>query len=233
MQVEVLLFAGAADAAGTRRLTRELPEGSCVGDLAAVLRDHPGLAGYLDSAAWAVNEEYAKADAALADGDVVAVIPPVSGGAGHLTTAPVDVGALLATVADGDHGGTTLFLGTVREHTDDAVTRAIEYEAYEPMADKEIGNVLAAAAARWPEARLAAVHRLGHLDVGDVSVAVAASAPHRQEAFAACRFVIDGIKATVPVWKKEIAPDGSGQWVHCAHDDDNHDVARVHEEATR
>ena len=199
MQIEVLLFAGAADPAGTRRLSRDLPEGSSVGDLAAVLAEHAGLAGYLDSAAWAVNEEYAKADAALADGDVVALIPPVSGGAGHLTTAPIDAGDLLGAVADGDHGGTTLFLGTVRGHTDGAVTVSIDYEAYGPMADKEIGNVLAEAAARWPDARLAVAHRLGRLDVGEVSVAVAASAPHRKEAFAASRFVIDGIQAPVPV----------------------------------
>lgn len=222
IQVTVLFFAGAADAAGCRRTREALPPGATLGHLASVLaRRFPRLAAHLPSAAWAVNEEYARAERLLREGDEVALIPPVSGGSQAAGVAscrivrdPISADAVLARVMRPEAGGVVLFLGTVRERTGERLTAALEYEAYERMAEKQLAEVAREAEARWPGCRLAIDHRLGRLEVGEVSVAVAASAPHRPEAFAACRFAIDRLKQVVPVWKREIGPAGETAWVH-------------------
>lgn len=231
IRVTVLFFAGAADAAGCRRVGEALPPGATLAHLAsALVRRFPRLAAHLPSAAWAVNEEYARLERPLREGDEVALIPPVSGGSqagGPVGVAccrvvrdPISVDAVLARVMRPEAGGVVLFLGTVREVTGERVTAALEYEAYESMAEKQLAEVAREAEARWPRCRLAIDHRLGLLEVGEVSVAVAASAPHRPEAFAACRFAIDRLKQVVPVWKREIGPAGETAWVHvhdCGH----------------
>lgn len=240
VHVHVLFFAGAADAAGCRRLEEALPPGTTLAGLAGRLRERfPRLRPLLEVALWAVNEEYAHPARALQEGDEVALIPPVSGGSGaasagpaaeaapesspavpfaRVTTEEIKVDAVLERVAHPGAGAVVLFLGTVRRRTGDRLTRAIDYEAYVPMAEKQMEEVARETLARWPAARVAAVHRVGRLPVGAVSVAVAASAPHRAEAFAAGRFAIDRIKELVPIWKREIAPDGSARWVHCCAD---------------
>ena len=106
-----------------------------------------------------------------------------------------------------------LFLGTVRDLTGDEVTAFLDYEAYPPMAEKKLAEIEAEVRSRWPVGEIAMVHRLGRLGVGEVSVAVAVSTPHRADAFAACRFAIDTLKELVPIWKKDIAPDGTADWV--------------------
>lgn len=125
---------------------------------------------------------------------------------------PIDPAALLAEARRDGDGGLTLFVGVVRDHADGRSVTAMEYEAYEPMAEGEMERIEAGLSARFPGVRLVMRHRVGRLLVGEVAVAVAASAPHRDEAFAACRAGIEEIKARVPVWKREWGPDGS-VWV--------------------
>jgi molybdopterin synthase catalytic subunit len=126
----------------------------------------------------------------------------------------IDYHALTEQVRRPDCGGVVLFLGTVRDLTDGKVTVALDYEAYPGMAEKKMAEIERETRQRWPVGEIALVHRLGHLDVGAVSVAVAVSSPHRAEAFEACRYAIDRLKELVPIWKKENWADGSMEWVH-------------------
>ncbi len=130
-----------------------------------------------------------------------------------LTEGAIDVARLLADVAAEGLGGTVLFLGTVRRSADDGDVEAIEYSAYREMAETECGRIVAEAAAQWPGARLALCHRLGVVPVGEASLAVAAAAPHRADAFAACRFLVEQTKQRAPVWKKERLGSGTSRWV--------------------
>lgn len=132
----------------------------------------------------------------------------------RLTHDPIDVHALTEAVRDPHCGAVVLFLGTVRDLTGEQVTVFLDYEAYAPMAEKKLAEIEVQVRARWPIGGLRMVHRLGRLAVGDVSVAVAVSCPHRSEAFAAARFAVDTLKELVPIWKRENAPDGTGEWVH-------------------
>jgi molybdopterin synthase catalytic subunit len=132
----------------------------------------------------------------------------------RLTTEPIDDHALTEEVRRHDCGAVVTFLGTVRDLTDGRITTALDYEAYPGMAEKKMAEIETETRARWPVGHLSMVHRLGHLDVGEVSVAVAVSCPHRADAFEACRFAIDRLKEIVPIWKKENWADGSTEWVH-------------------
>ena len=132
----------------------------------------------------------------------------------RLTHDPIDPGALLETVRSPHCGAVALFLGTVRDLTGEQVTVFLDYEAYPPMAEKKMAEIEVEARRRWEVGEVGLVHRLGRLSVGEVSVAVAVSAPHRSAAFDACRYAIDALKELVPIWKRENAPDGSGTWVH-------------------
>ena len=131
-----------------------------------------------------------------------------------LTREPIDTPVLLAAVQDPLCGASILFLGTVRELTGAERTAFLEYEAYEPMAEQKLAEVAATARERWPVRHVAIVHRLGRIAVGETAVAVAVSAPHRAEAFAAAAWIMDSVKELVPIWKQENAPDGSAAWVH-------------------
>lgn len=130
----------------------------------------------------------------------------------RVTRSPIDPAVLLAQARRDGDGGLTLFVGVVRDNADGRAVEAIEYEAYEPMAESEMERIESDLSARFPSVRLVMSHRIGRLTVGEVAVVVAASAPHREEAFAACRAGIEEIKLRVPVWKKEWGPDGS-VWV--------------------
>jgi len=131
-----------------------------------------------------------------------------------LTHDLIDYEALTELVRRPGCGGVVLFLGTVRDLTDGRVTTALEYEAFAPMAQKKLAEIEAEMRRRWPIGEAAFVHRLGRLAVGEVSVAVAVSCPHRAEAFEACRWAIDTLKGIVPIWKKENSADGASEWVH-------------------
>ena len=132
----------------------------------------------------------------------------------HLTPDPIDHAGLTEQVRRPDCGAVVTFLGTVRDFTDGRVTVALDYEAYPGMAEKKLTEIEEATRARWPVGAMMIVHRLGHLEVGEVSVAVAVSCPHRAQAFEACRYAVDRLKELVPIWKKENWADGSTEWVH-------------------
>jgi molybdopterin synthase catalytic subunit len=131
----------------------------------------------------------------------------------YLTRDPLSLDRLVAEVRSPTCGGTCVFLGTVRNGPDEGGVTAIEYSAYEEMVEAEFGGLLADAGGRWPDARIAVRHRLGNIPVGEASIAIAAAAPHRAQAFEACRYVIEEVKRRIPVWKKELRVDGSEVWV--------------------
>jgi molybdopterin synthase catalytic subunit/molybdopterin converting factor small subunit len=221
IDVEVVLFAVAAERAGRRRLClRVEPAASTVvaADVRrALLLEEPALGAILPSCALAFDDAYAGDEDVVPPGATVAVIPPVSGGAEEAPYARIEDGAIDPTaialrVADDASGGTVVFLGTVRSRTGEQVTERLEYESHRPLAEREMARILSEVAAAVAGSRLAAAHRVGRLAVGEVAVVVAASAPHRDGAFLAARTAIDRIKAEVPIWKREVGPDGA-VWV--------------------
>ena len=131
---------------------------------------------------------------------------------GYLVHDVIDTDALLNRVADSTRGGTVLFCGTVRAGPEDGPVTAIEYSAYDDMAESEFAKIVDEAAERWPEVFVVVEHRLGKVPIGEASIAIAAAAPHRAEAFDVCRFVIDQVKVRVPIWKREFLDDGDTRW---------------------
>jgi molybdopterin synthase catalytic subunit/molybdopterin converting factor small subunit len=215
MQVIAKLFGAAREAAGAKELSLALPEGATARSVWELLLDeHPAIAPFADRLAIAVNLEIRSLDAEIHDGDEIAFLPPVSGGAGtcSLSDGPIDVGKVVARVAGPGMGGIVTFIGAVRNRARGRDIRHLEYESYPEMAEREMQRIADAAAERWPGTRVAIAHRAGHLEIGDLAVVIAAAAPHRAEAFEACRYAIDTLKETVPIWKKEVATDGE-YWV--------------------
>jgi MoaE-MoaD fusion protein len=214
MALEVLYFAGARDAAGRTRET--LPEApATVGALRRALEAaHPRLGRVLAQCRIAVDQEFASDDAPLRDGAEVAIVPPVSGGAGRLF-AVVDRPLALAEVVDAvsgpGRGGVVTFTGAVRDETRGRRVIRLEYEAYRPMAERKLAEI-GEAIAREHEADVAVVHRVGVLLPGDAAVVIACAAPHRTAAFRACEACIERLKKDVPIWKREVYEDGS-EWV--------------------
>jgi molybdopterin synthase catalytic subunit len=205
MRVTVRIFAGLRERAGWS--TREV-EAATVGEVwpALELGDEP------EGLLYAVNQEYADRSAALSDGDEVAVIPPVSGGAFRLVDGPLDLAAVVAEVEDERAGAIATFQGTVRRQSRGRQVIALEYEAYAGMAEKVMAEIADGVKARYDLCEVAIAHRTGGCEVGEVSVAIAVSAPHRQDALAACRDVIDELKQRVPLWKKELY-EGGEEWI--------------------
>ncbi len=204
------LFAGLRERAGGGRRELELPEGSTIASVWPALALGSEPAGL----AYAVNREYAEPTAPLADGDEVAVIPPVSGGAPRisLTAAPLDLAAVVAAVAGPDAGAIATFLGTVRNQTRGTEVLYLDYEAFDEMAEHEMERIAAHVCAAHGCLRAAIWHRTGRVELGEPSVAVAVAAAHRASALAACAEAIDTLKLTVPIWKKEHTADG-GVWI--------------------
>lgn len=236
MRIAVRTFAAYRQAIGQSQLTLDLPAGATPREVWSALADRfPGLRRFPPPTAFAVNDEFIDPDRPLAERDELALIPPVSGGepamgmppgreAGEgppapqavirvaLTREPVDIPALLAAVGDPRAGAVALFCGTVREHSRGRTVQFLEYEAYETLAEREMRRIAEEAAHRWPALQVAVLHRLGHLEVGEISVAIAVAAPHRADAFAAARFIIDTLKQTVPIWKREVWGEGE-EWI--------------------
>jgi molybdopterin synthase catalytic subunit len=195
----------------------DLPDGANVGAaLDALGRRHDVIASLRGKFQTAVNLEMVDAGAALEDGDELALIPPVAGGADRLARMVRDrapsLDACIAAVKTPDTGGIATFTGCVRRTNQDRAVERLEYEAYDEMANKVLADLCDAIEAEIPGTRLAVEHRAGALAVGDVAVVIAAAAPHRAEAFAACREMIERLKQSVPIWKKEIGPDGD-EWI--------------------
>jgi molybdopterin synthase catalytic subunit len=214
VRVTALLFARLREQAGGDRFPLELPAGSTAADAYAELRRlHPGLEAGRESVRVALNQEFAGWDDSLAEGDEVAFIPPVSGGTDdgvlfELTDQPLDARRLEAAVARAGAGAICTFTGVVRDNSRGRETIRLEYEAYPGMAEAQMRAIAAEIAKRWPEARVAMAHRTGVLEIGEASVVVSVSCPHRGDAIAACRWGIDRLKETVPVWKKEFFAGG-------------------------
>jgi MoaE-MoaD fusion protein len=208
VHVTVRLFAGLREQAGAGRSEVELPEGATVADVWAALELGTEPAGLL----YAVNRVYAEPGRSLVDGDEVALIPPVSGGAFRLTEGPVNLTAVVVEVVDDRAGAIATFLGTVRAQSRGREVIALEYEAYEDMAEQVMVEIADDVKARYDLCKVAIAHRIGRVEVGGTSVAIAVSAPHRQDALAACADVIEALKARVPLWKKELY-EGGEEWI--------------------
>jgi molybdopterin converting factor subunit 1 len=220
-EVHVQYFAAARELCGKQSERVPLPQSpTTVRAFLLVLgARHAGLAPTLARMRLAVNGEIARDEDAIAAGDEVAVLPPVAGGSPSSTLCalrdtPLSVDEVLDAVRSPSAGGIVIFIGTVRDHADGKSIARLDYEAHTAMAERELARVLAEITEQSPTTRLAALHRTGELLVGDIAVVVAASAPHRAEAFAACREAIERIKQRVPIWKKEWGIDGSGSWVN-------------------
>jgi molybdopterin synthase catalytic subunit len=208
VKVRVRLFAGLRERAGTGERKLDLPDGARIADVWGALELGEQPAGLL----FAVNRSYAPPDTALADGDEVALIPPVSGGAIRLSEAPIDPADLIREVANERAGGIATFVGTTRIESRGRAVVRLEYEAYEGMAEDVMGELAEELKARYDLCDVAMVHRVGVVGIGEISVAIAVSAPHRADALAACKDAIDRLKETAPVWKKEVY-EGSEEWI--------------------
>jgi molybdopterin synthase catalytic subunit/molybdopterin converting factor small subunit len=191
----------------------ELPTGESVGGLIGLLRDGGRLhEAALKCAAIAVDHEYAGMDVVLHDGDEVAILPPVSGGtdaAIKLVREPIDLAAIQAAIKAGGDGAVCVFDGIVRDNTRGRATLHLDYEAYEEMAMRQMAELRVAAIEKFGVRDVAIVHRLGRLLVGETSVLIVVASAHRGAAFDACRWVIDTLKKTVPIWKREQFVDGA------------------------
>jgi molybdopterin synthase catalytic subunit len=204
----VKLFAGVRERAGARERVLELPEGARLREVWDALALGEAPAGLL----FARNRVYAPPEEELADGDEVAVIPPVSGGDFLLSSEPLSVEAAIAEVARDEAGAVATFVGTTRNHSRGRDVLHLEYEAYEGMAEQVMAELATALQERYDLCAVAIHHRVGRVGIGEQSVVVAVSAPHRQDALAACAEAIDTLKRTVPLWKKE-RYEGGEEWI--------------------
>ncbi len=228
MQLKIHLFAGLSDLFQAKELRLDAPETPLdVRGLKAILiRRHPHAADVIAQCFIAKNQAYAAEDETVCEADELALIPPVSGGEERrspssgrgadpdrftITREPIDIGATAAKVLHPDCGASLLFIGTTREWTQGKRTVLLDYDAYEPMALRMMRQIDDEIQSRWPGVRLAVTHRIGRVDVGEASVVIASSSPHRAACYEANRYAIDRLKQTVPIWKKEIWEDGS-EW---------------------
>ncbi len=219
MRVRVRLFARYREALGRERLEVDLPEGGTVEAAWSAIADrHPELAPYRPFTLFAVGQDYVSPDHRLRPDDELFLFPPVSGGAGgadiyRVVTEPLSPDAIAAEVDDPGAGGIVIFSGVVRNETGGRPVKFLEYEAHAPMAEVKMREIGEAVRVRWPGVRrVAMLHRIGRLEIGEASVLIAVAAAHRGEAFEACRYAIDTLKRIVPVWKKEHFEDGK-VWV--------------------
>ena len=216
MRVSVLYFAVFRERIGTDAEMLELPAGATLAHaIAALEAKHDAIRGLRGKYRIAVNQDMVDGDPILAEGDEVVLIPPVAGGAARhvaLLGEPLSLDRCVAAVAGPDAGGVVTFTGYVRRQSHGAAIDHLEYEAYGAMAIKVMTELVAEIEAEIAGARIAVEHRTGSLAVGEIAVVIAAAAPHRAEAFAACRAMIDRLKDRVPIWKKEFGDDGA-VWV--------------------
>lgn len=221
MHVRVLFFGKLKDIVGATEMQAEVSEGTRVEDLYARYgRGFPELAKFRSSVVASVNQEFADWRATLAAGDEVAFLPPVSGGAGSsdtaieenlcaLVRAPIETAKIVESLKGPQDGAVVVFEGIVRNHSGSRSTLYLEYESYEAMALAQMREIGAQMREKYSIRRFAMVHRLGRLEIGETAVLVAVVSGHRGAAFDACRYGIDTIKRSVPIWKKEFFRDGS------------------------
>ena len=222
VQVKLLFFASLKDIVGSRQLDFDVPSGATVNDLLERLEArYPGLRPYRSIVLTSLNEDYVERSTVVSDGDEVAIFPPVSGGASsepviadrprevyRLTREAIDAREIADMILRPEDGALCIFEGVVRNNSKGKTTRYLEYEAYETMALKtmeEIGEFVRSA---WEIGCVAIVHRLGRMEIGETSVAIIITSPHRRASFDACEYAIDRLKKIVPIWKKEFFDDG-------------------------
>jgi molybdopterin synthase catalytic subunit len=213
MTITIYLFAAHREAVGASTVTLDIPDGTTAGEVWPLLASrYPALRPLPHPTSVAVNDTIFPASAPLGEGDRVALLAPVSGGA-HLglVREPIRIDALLDAVRHPSAGAVVVFLGTVREHSRGRRVQRLEYEAYDTLARAEMTRIADHVEERWG-ARIAMVHRVGTVAIGELSVAIAVAAPHRREAFEAGRYAIDTLKQTVPIWKKEVWAAGA-EWI--------------------
>jgi molybdopterin synthase catalytic subunit/molybdopterin converting factor small subunit len=210
VRVTLRLFAGLREQAGAASRQLDLPDGSLARDV------WPQLGSELGSeppgVLYALNRDYVGGDHPLADGDELALIPPVSGGDIRLAADPIALDEVVRQVARDDAGAIATFVGTTRVHSRGRTVTYLEYEAYEGMAEQEMARIANDLKARYDLCEIAIAHRVGRVEIGEASVVIAVSAPHRADALAACKDAIDTLKETVPLWKKEVY-EGGEEWI--------------------
>ncbi len=208
MRIVVRLFAGLRERAGAAERQLELVDGACAADVwpALSLGEEP------DGLLVAVNKEYAPRDRVLTEGDEVAFIPPVSGGAFTLSESPLELEDVVGEVEDDRAGAIATFVGTTRIESRGRTVTHLDYEAYPGMAERVMEELAENLKSRYDLCGIAMHHRVGRVGIREKSVVIAVSAPHRQDALAACAEAIDRLKATVPLWKKEVY-EGGEEWI--------------------
>jgi molybdopterin synthase catalytic subunit/molybdopterin converting factor small subunit len=228
IRVRIVYMAAARELAGTREevaLVHDAAPHDAAFDVAAFKRwlavHKPRLAPYLARMRVARNAEFASEQSVIEDDDELTLLPPVAGGSAlaEVRTEPLSIDEVVQAVRHPSAGGIAIFLGVVRDHHQGEAVQRLDYEAYVELANKEMARILDELMRTHPNTRLAALHRVGELAIGDTAVVVAASAAHRGEAFDLCRQAIDRIKETTPIWKKEWSPDGSALWVNLERDE--------------
>jgi molybdopterin synthase catalytic subunit len=224
MKIALLAFASAGDILGTGETTLELAPRTTLAQLKMLLEErHPALGALWSRLAIAVNGDLRPDDTPLADGDEVALLPPVSGGSGKesgervrdetaLTDHPLDADAVARSVADPSCGAVVVFSGIVRDSHRGRPVERITYSAYRAMAQARLREIARRLEQRYPGTRVAIVHRLGQLRVGEPSVVIAVASPHREAAYAANREALERLKTEVPIWKREHYADGESRW---------------------
>jgi molybdopterin synthase catalytic subunit len=215
MQITVRYFASIREVIGLRSEVRDVPESMTAGALLdQIVREHPEIEGLRRASRIMLNQDYAEPDQLLSDGDELALIPPVSGGsdAFRVTDQPIDMQALAALVSSQASGAVTTFAGQVRDNARGRGVLVLEYEAYESAAEKALAKIGADIRERWDIEGIAITHRVGRLEIGEISVGIAVASAHRAEAFDACRHAIEQIKRVVPIWKKEFYAGGE-TWI--------------------
>jgi molybdopterin synthase catalytic subunit len=222
MEIKIRYFASLREITERGEEQLEVPEEATVETVREELsRKYRGLENILSRCIYAVNRAYVQADLPLKERDEVVFIPPMGGGQQEerimkelvqLTREPLRQEELIRAVSDPRVGGIVVFEGVVRNHARGKQVRYLEYEAYEEMAERQIRIIISEAKARWDIHGVAVAHRFGRLEIGEASVIIVVASAHRGEAFEACRYIIDTLKATVPIWKKEVATNGE-EWV--------------------
>ena len=220
MHIKLRFFASLRERLGRSEGSCEVPEGATVRTVWETLKqEHPTLVEVERSLAFAVAQEYVDGDHPLHDNDELAFIPPVSGGvmsnsrlSCQITQEPIHLDELTAFVADPGAGAMATFVGTTRDSNEGRRVVRLEYECYPGMAEKEMEKIGQEVLERWPVKKVAMLHRLGRVDIGEASVAIAVSSGHRHAAFEACHYAINQLKETVPIWKKELY-EGGEVWI--------------------
>ena len=216
MHIQIRYFASLREITGKREEQLTIPDRATVANVRTMLLTrYPRLQPILERCAYALNHHYVPAEAILKEGDELVFIPPTGGGTLlepviQLTREPLDRDALAKAVSHPSVGGIVIFEGVVRDNASGKQVLYLEYDVYEEMAVEQIRAIIAEAQQRWGVERVAVAHRFGRLEIGEVSVIIVVASAHRGEAFEACHYIIDTLKRTVPIWKKEVTTDGRG-----------------------